>query len=79
MIHSTVGVYANGDFKTNGVAAKDLEDHVKYNLSYRPGRAFYLDGACLNRGYLTEAEAEEWRLKIIDMNLKPTHCTAPYH
>lgn len=78
MIHSTIGVYANGSFKTNGVLAEDLSDHVQYNLKMCPGRAFFVDGICLNRGYLSEDEASQWVVKIAEMNHKPINCTAPY-
>lgn len=58
-IYSTIGVYANGDQKSNGVAAKDLLDHIAYNLQMRPGRAFFLEGRCLNQGYLSDEKIQE--------------------
>lgn len=51
-IHRTVGVYNNGDRVTNGVRPEDLDSHIKYNLDYRFGRAFFVDGVCVNKGYL---------------------------
>lgn len=50
MIHHTRGVYPNGGFKDNGVPSEDLAGHIFYNISYRPGRAFFLDGICIHRG-----------------------------
>ena len=50
MIHYTRGVYPNGEFKDNGVAESDLASHIWYNLTFRPGRAFFFNGFCLNRG-----------------------------
>ena len=64
MLHQTVGVYANGSFKRNAVKPEHLQDHIDYNLKMRPGRAFFVDGECLNRGYLTESEAALWAEKI---------------
>jgi hypothetical protein len=77
-LHSTVGVYPNGDFKTNAVDPEHLKDHIEYNLSYRPGRAFFVDGECLNEGYLTSEEIIEWKQKIAVLDLKPTACSVPY-
>jgi len=51
-IYSTIGVYHNGDKKFNGVAAEHLGQHIKYNITFRYGRALFLEGKCLYRGYL---------------------------
>jgi len=53
-IYSTIGVYANGNKKYNGVLPQDLIPHITYNLQFRPGRAFFVEGQCLNSGYLDE-------------------------
>lgn len=52
-IYSTIGVYNNGDRKLNGVILEDLINHIVYNLEMRHGRAFFLEGQCLNVGYLS--------------------------
>ena len=52
MIHTTIGVYNNGERKVNGVTTEHLVAHIAYNLRLRPGRAFFVDGLCLNYGYL---------------------------
>lgn len=59
MIHVTAGFYANGDSKFNGVPSENLQEHVDYNLKMRPGRAFFVDGKCLNQGYLTAERCAE--------------------
>jgi hypothetical protein len=41
------------------VHGDDLDAHIEYNLMYRPGRAFFVDGRCLNRGYLSDDECKE--------------------
>jgi len=50
MIYHSRGVYASGDFKDNAVRAEDIINHIWYNLTFRPGRAFFVDGVCLNSG-----------------------------
>ena len=49
----SLGVYVDGSKKSNVVAAADLAKHIDYNLSMRPGRAFFVEGVCLNQGYLS--------------------------
>jgi len=51
-IYSTIGVYLNGDKKFNGVAQEDLGQHIVYNVNNRFGRALFLEGKCIYRGYL---------------------------
>lgn len=77
-LHSTVGVYSDNSFKTNAVNPEDLENHINYNLAYRPGRALFVDGACHYRASLTEEEVVSWTMKIASLDLKPTRCSAPY-
>jgi len=64
-IHHTMGVYNCGDRTHNGVHPDDLENHIEYNLRMRPGRAFFVDGQCLNQGYL-----DDDRIKAILEELK---------
>lgn len=59
-IHTTIGVYNNGDMKINGVKDSNLTDHIEYNKSCRPGRAFFVDGICVNSGYLTVERVKEY-------------------
>jgi hypothetical protein len=76
MIHHTVGVYANGSKKQNGVKIENLADHIKYNMVYRPGRALFVDSVCLNEGYLSKEECA-----LISKGLKGEKVdkdTAPY-
>lgn len=64
--HHTVGVYNNDSFKENCVPSSELQQHVDYNTSSRPGRALFVDGKCVHRGYLSEERAAEWEIKIRD-------------
>lgn len=75
-IYTTVGVYPNGDYKTNGVSEEYLESHIQYNLDFRPGRAFFVEAKCLNKGYLSEEEVLIWVEKIKNIEIK--EITAPY-
>jgi hypothetical protein len=77
LIHQTYGFYANGSWKCNGVDPKDLDSHIMYNLKMRPGRAFFVDGECLNMGYLDEPEIAK-ALEIIKAQKPIDRCTAPY-
>jgi hypothetical protein len=77
-IHHTVGVYANGEMKHNGVVASHLETHIAYNKFWRFGRALFVDGVCVYPGYLNEAEVKAAAEKIAKIP-KLTRDTQPYH
>lgn len=83
-IITTVGVYANwkslgGDgYVVNGVAEQELSGHVEYNKTFRPGRALFVDGQCLNQGYLPETDVQEWTNKLKDPKFTLTKDTRPY-
>lgn len=74
--HHTRGVYNNGEFKDNGVAPEDLDIHIEYNLTMRPGRAFFVDGVCLNRGYLSEERCRSIEAELVGVTA--SRCTRPY-
>lgn len=76
-IHTTIGVYNNGDMKINGVTSKYLQTHIQYNKDTRPGRALFVDGKCVHSGYLDEARVKELEKQLKD--IKVTKDTAPYH
>lgn len=57
-VHTTIGVYANDSMEINGVVDANLEQHIKYNLEARPGRAFFVNGVCINNGYLTQEKID---------------------
>ena len=79
MIHTTIGLYANGTFKVNGVLPEHLSEHIQYNIDMRPGRSFFVDGECKNKGYHTDQEIEEFKNKIKDNHeFKKDVCTMPY-
>lgn len=77
-IHHTMGVYLNGDRVHNGVTSEHLAQHIDYNQTFRPGRAFFVDGVCLNKGYLTP---ETVAALIAELQAAPVHMdriTTPY-
>ena len=78
MIHTTMGVYRNGEKKYNGVPSEYLADHLSYNIFLRPGRALFLDGVCINRGYLSKEEVEKIEAEQLANPIKMTKDTAPY-
>lgn len=75
-IHHTAGYYCDGSYKTNGVKSEHLQDHIDYNLSMRPGRAFFVDGKCLNKGYLSDERCKEIEKSLIGVTANKD--TAPY-
>jgi hypothetical protein len=54
MIHTTIGLYANGEKKYNGVANEDLQYHIEYNKKWRFGRALIVDGECVYEGVVSK-------------------------
>ena len=79
MIHTTVGLYANGEFKINGVPSDKLARHIKYNMNHRWGRGFFLDGICIHKGYLDSHMVHEMELMLeSDPKYKALVDTGPY-
>ena len=67
MIHTTVGVYNNGDMVVNGVSAEDLVSHIEYNKTMRFGRALFVDGVIHNVGYLGEERCKALIPEILEL------------
>jgi hypothetical protein len=76
-IHHTAGYYSNGDAKINGVKSENLDEHIEYNLNWRPGRAFFVDGKCLNQGNLSKERCNEIEKELQAATMNKD--TAPYH
>lgn len=70
-IHHSVGVYRSGEVKRNGVDPEHLREHIAYNLEMRPGRTFFINGKCLNKGYLEDYEIAVWECDLKDMPPPP--------
>ena len=52
--HLTLGIYANGQYECNVVREEDLENHIKYNKTFRFGRLLYVDGKRVHNGQIKE-------------------------
>ena len=78
MIHTTIGIYRDGSYKTNGVDSEHLQQHIEYNKTYRFGRALVVDGEIVYYGYFNNAK-DELKSILANINVKHDKCTAPYH
>ena len=67
-----------GVYKGNIVRDEDLEDHIQYNKKFRFGRGLFLDGKCINQGYLSGEQVRNWEKRISEMEFDLTHDTRPY-
>lgn len=76
-LHKTFGIYPNGDWVSNAVHPNDLESHIEYNRTMRPGRALVVDGILVLKGIGVNPETIE-NLKGIFNAYNPTKCSAPY-
>jgi hypothetical protein len=65
-IYYTKRVYNNNDETDNFVKPEDIADHEKYNLTYRPGTAFFVNGVCKNEGYLGKERCDVISQRIIE-------------
>lgn len=68
--HHMVGVYNNDEYKVNYVSSEELAAAIQFDLRYRPGRALFVDGFCLNEGCLGKERCEEYEKQIRDGGLK---------
>ena len=78
MNHVTVGVYMNGQYKINIVKDKDLKDHIEYNKKFRFGRSLFVDGKCVNQGYLSGEQVRNWEKRISEMEFDTSKSAEPY-
>lgn len=82
MNHLTLGIYADGTYKYNVVAEKDLQSHIEYNETWRPGRLLYVDGkrvynGCFKEKYLSKYD--DIAKKFYDENsVNISNITTPY-
>ena len=76
-MHVTVGVYMNGQYKYNIVRDEDLENHIKYNKIFRFGRGLFVDGKCVNQGYLSGEQVRNWERRTSEMEFNISHDTRP--
>ena len=79
MNHISVGVYANGDHIINIVRDEHIIGHIEYNQQFRPGRALFVNGECINKGYLKDESVDKWKEKIKEMNIDSSTSSERYH
>jgi len=77
--HISVGVYASGNHVVNIVRDEHIIDHIEYNKLMRPGRALFVNGECLNTGYLNSEEVKKWKDKIKGINIDSSIASEKYH
>ena len=78
-IYSTIGVYPDGEKKFNGVASQDLGSHIVYNINNRPGRALFLEGRCIYRGFLDSETISKLEKEFSETPHKPNSVSESYH
>lgn len=76
-IVTTIGLYPNGNYKTNGVTIKNLLFHIYYNLTMRFGRALIINGIMIYNGFNNDKSWLENKDKIMKIIIGKN--TAPYH
>jgi hypothetical protein len=64
MNHVSIGVYNSDEYVVNIVRPEDLEDHIWYNKTFRFGRALFVDGKCIHKGYLDNDKIKQWEEKL---------------
>ena len=52
--HLILGVYANKHYISHVVKGKDLEAHIQYYKTHRPGLLLYVDGQRVYNGVIKE-------------------------
>lgn len=57
--YKCVRVYLNGNMKRS-YWDDGIEDWVEYNSVFRFGNALFVNGECVQRGYLTEESCKEY-------------------
>lgn len=70
--------YNNGEYTDNGVRKEHLADHIQYNKKYRPGTALFINGVCLNYGYLGQERCDKLAELIKGLDIKVSASQLPY-
>ncbi len=71
-------VYNNNDYTDNGVRKADLKDHIEYNKKMRFGTALFINGICVNYGYLGKERCDKIAKEIIGLDIKVKPSELPY-
>lgn len=78
--HLTLGVYLSGDYTYNVVREEDLEEHIQFNKTYRPGRLLYVDGQRVYDGMVKDCTKYDKVAKVFytRYNINMSRPTIPY-
>lgn len=60
-------IYNSNDVVDNHVAYDHLDDHIRYNKEMRFGTALFINGVCVNRGYLGKERCDAFEIEIKKM------------
>lgn len=71
-------VYNNGEYVDNGVALEDLDNHIEYNKTMRFGTALFINGVCVNRGYLTKKRCNDIEAELARLQIEMKTVVIPY-
>lgn len=77
-LHHTMRVYNSGNRTHNGVLPEDLKLHTDYNLTMRPGCAFFVDGVCLAMGALSLGRVADIEDELKTNPVAMDRATLPY-
>ena len=77
-VYTAIGVYNNGDMICNGVKKAHLVHNILYNLKIRPGRALFLEGICINSGYLDSERVLNLEKKFMESPISQTNASYVY-
>ena len=78
-VFSTIGVYNSGNRQYNGVRPEHLKYHVEYNLTYRGGRALFVEGKCVHSGYLDSERISNLEKELAEHPHVPTKASKKYY
>jgi hypothetical protein len=78
MNNITIGLYPNGQFKCNIVAPEHLADHIEYNKLNRFGRALFVNGECVYRGFVSDETISDMEVKIPTLKLDISKVSEKY-
>lgn len=80
MIHTCIGVYPDKSYKVNYISSERLAANIAYNLQFRLGRIYYVDGSPVSMGCMT-LEAfrvfDSWAQENIIQKIKPSTIENP--
>lgn len=68
MIHKIKGVYADGREVNKIVESEKLALELEYDIFNRSGRALFLDGICIHKGFLNVNAIDKIEKRLNESN-----------